>query len=92
MDDKGLKGPQTEKPAALEERTAGGTPAPQDPPLKSLGAKLGERTAGGDACPTDRIVDAWVVEYFYSSPIARNTDCWNLLMMAKEVLKERLRA
>ncbi len=60
-------------------------------PAKPLAAPLPERTAGSDACPTDQVVAAWVVEFFYNSPIARNTDCWNLLQKATEVLKQRLR-
>ena len=43
------------------------------------------------AMDTDRLVDAWFKEFFPNSPVSRDTQAWNLLLRAKDVLKQRLR-
>ena len=40
---------------------------------------------------TDQIVEAWFKEFFPNSPVSRNTEAWNLLLRAKDVLKQRLK-
>lgn len=39
---------------------------------------------------TDAVVEAWFKEFFPNSPISRDTEAWNLLLRAKDVLKQRL--
>jgi hypothetical protein len=39
---------------------------------------------------TDVIVEAWFKEFFPNSPVSRDTEAWNLLLRAKDVLKQRL--
>jgi hypothetical protein len=40
---------------------------------------------------TDGLVEAWFKEFFPNSPVSRDTDAWNLLLRAKDVLKQRLK-
>ena len=47
--------------------------------------------AEAKAADTDQIVEAWFKEFFPNSPVSRNTEAWNLLLQAKDVLKQRLK-
>jgi hypothetical protein len=40
---------------------------------------------------TDQVVDVWFNEFIPNSPVSRNTEAWNLLLRAKDILKQRLR-
>ena len=40
---------------------------------------------------TDAVVEAWFKEFFPNSPVSRDTEAWNLLLRAKDVLKQRLK-
>jgi hypothetical protein len=39
---------------------------------------------------TDAVVEAWFKEFFPNSPVSRDTEAWNLLLRAKDILKQRL--
>ncbi|MBM4301649.1 MAG: hypothetical protein FJ121_08980 [Deltaproteobacteria bacterium] len=43
------------------------------------------------AMDADGLVEAWFKEFFPNSPVSRDTEAWNLLLRAKDVLKQRLR-
>lgn len=53
-------------------------------PAKNLAAKL-------PPPDTDVLVEAWFKEFFPNSPVSRDTEAWNLLLRAKDVLKQRLK-
>jgi len=40
---------------------------------------------------TGQLVEAWFKEFFPNSPVSRDTEAWNLLLRAKDVLKQRLK-
>lgn len=40
---------------------------------------------------TDKKINEWVHQRMYGSVIARNTECWNFLMIELEALKASLR-
>ena len=47
--------------------------------------------AEAKAADTGQIVEAWFKEFFPNSPVSRNTEAWNLLLQAKDVLTQRLK-
>lgn len=40
---------------------------------------------------TDAVVETWFKEFFPNSPVSRDTEAWNLLLRAKDALKQRLK-
>jgi hypothetical protein len=40
---------------------------------------------------TGDLVETWFKEFFPNSPVSRDTEAWNLLLRAKDVLKQRLK-
>jgi hypothetical protein len=56
--------------------------SPPDPPVNKAGDKN---------LDTDGLVETWFKEFFPNSPVSRDTEAWNLLLRAKEVLKQRLK-
>ncbi len=59
---------------------------PESPSEKELRGK-----AMMPAVDTDQVVEAWFKEFFPNSPVSRDTEAWNLLLRAKDVLKQRLK-
>lgn len=46
---------------------------------------------GAKAADTAQIIETWFKEFFPNSPVSRNTEAWNLLLRAKDALKQRLK-
>jgi hypothetical protein len=55
------------------------------------GAEVVAKPAALPPVNTDQVVEAWFKEFFPNSPVSRDTEAWNLLLRAKDVLKQRLK-
>ena len=55
------------------------------------GVEVVVKAAASPPADTGMVVEAWFKEFFPNSPVSRNTEAWNLLLRAKENLKQRLK-
>jgi hypothetical protein len=55
------------------------------------GIEIVVKPAAEKKVDTDGLVEAWFNEFFPNSPVSRNTEAWNLLLRAKDILKQRLK-
>jgi hypothetical protein len=44
-----------------------------------------------EPCAVDELIERWWVDHFPGSPIARDTQAWNVAYAAKEILKRLLK-
>jgi hypothetical protein len=50
-----------------------------------------DEATGDTPNPIDRLVERWWEDHFPGSPVARDTEAWNVAHAAKETLKQLLR-
>lgn len=55
------------------------------------GVEVVVKPAAEKKLDTDALVETWFKEFFPNSPVSRDTEAWNLLLRAKDVLKQRLK-
>jgi len=55
------------------------------------GVEVAVKAAALPPADTGKVVEAWFKEFFPNSPVSRDTEAWNLLLRATDVLKQRLK-